>query len=388
MKSIRLFAALLVLAVSACSYAGGPWFDDFDYTTDANWAKLDGKTTGTLSTTHALGTRSYMLATAPAETRPTQNLHDSNDAVSAGLLNLWVYDDGSDIKQFDVTVLGNSTTVSLGLRDNTAGSSTNYTYAFGSTVNVTTIARSTGWHLFQFAVGASGTKVQIDKKDWSGNTFAGLTLADKLVIYSNFYTMGIAGPDSNTIWIDSVQWIPGAAAAVLPASARVYTFEPFENGTSHWSPRAGTNSTISFITDDGADGTKKCMDVHDPDGNDRGVSGLFTGVVPFAGSYRVGFQYQNGPNWQTFGDFPVWGELTVTVNGTASVNLGSTKVSAFTYGETAILPGLAANADLGIDITASGSPTVTGSLARFDSMYLVVTSLGLPAAVNDWSMFN
>lgn len=391
------FVALFSVVLGSGAFAGS-WFDDFESYADQaafdahpQWGGADGKAEGRLSAgTGIMGGKSLLCQQTVVETRPRHSLHEGGGDPSAGRVDLWVYDDGSDIKSFDVIVANGANSIALGLRDTTVGSDTNYTFNGVAT----SVARSTGWHLLQFAVhGTNGATAQIDRQS-VGSAVAALVAADHLTIDT---TLG-AGTDANQVWIDSVHWKFGTANAVLPARAPVVVLDDFDGGIANWN---GTpNMFKAYITDDyserddGAeeDYARSCMDMNADTAGPRTASATFVSVVPWDGHYSVGFDYMNNPTWAA-GYSGSWPNLTVAVTDGGSVNLGSDRSSGFIYGETSTFH---FGAGSGVTITISGDDELTPpasntekEFVRFDSIYLMFDSLQAlpPARVADWTQY-
>lgn len=383
----RLTLAIGLCALAATATAGGAFFDDFDYhadqtALDAAWPAADSKISGRLDTAHAFGHKSMRVEQTPAETRPRRDLGTA-DSPDPGLLNLWFYDDGDDIKAFDITITDDGTnSASVGLRDDQAGSATNYVCTFNDSTVDTAIPRSEGWHLVQIAVNpTSGTVVQIDKKDFAGNSLPALTGAGYVTVYTNFGNPS----DANRVWIDTVQWKEGAEHAVLPADAWVTFIEHFDVlNTANWQPLAGTAEVdVHHITDAGSDGSLGCIDVYDG-GGERGFHGLLTGVVPFHGKYRLGFDYENGGAYG--GGLGPWENLTVTMNGVSSVNCGSEQVSEWKRVETFPAVELTPGSDVHIEATAD--PSAGPGFCRLDNISLILTEFTTPpSSAENWELY-
>lgn len=338
-RTVLIFSALFMVALAAPGFAG-VWNDDFDgYASqtaleNSDWSTAGGLAHGQLDdTNHFLVSRSMRIEKIPTETRPTRKLNDWDDETktsgpSEGAVNLLIYDDGADIKAFDVAVENGANYVALGLRDDQVGVATEYTYSFSSPSNFanTGIQRSTGWHMFQFSISSvDGTKVRIDNQSWTGNVSPSLTAADDLTFYTNFGSP----TDANQVWIDFIVWNYGAEYVDFQKTPVVEVdFSHFNSGTPGWQPIEGTDTEITPITDDGYLPILYqwgCMDLFDQFGGTRGVefnSTISPGfIAPVDGRYKVQFQHQNGPDWLMA--YNPWPMLTVSLNNKGGVNLGS-----------------------------------------------------------------
>lgn len=378
MKKVYVLSAFLMglCLVSSAAFAGNPWFDWFEGYADqaaleVNWPAAGGFISGRLDTAQVLSvTQSMRCEQLPTATRPTRDLEDQ-----AGTLSIWVYDDGEDIKQFDIRI--NQTDpanyVALGLRDNQAGVQTNYTCNINGTVSDTGIPRSTGWHLFQIQCFGTGVYMKIDGKPWAGNTLGAMTKGNLLTIDTTF------GASANRIWVDSAGWSNSTVAdRVLSTVSETYILDyGFEKDASNWSG-SGTN-TIFHATDDGCQSVAGCIDSRNQ--VDAGAAYAFQGylpsAVPASGTYKLGFYYMNGP-----GGWNAVDNLTVAINGQGAVNLGSTDIADwyFSHGETTEVS-LSAGANL--TITVTGTNQAFDSLTRFDHFYLIYTG----ADVSEWSQY-
>jgi hypothetical protein len=124
------------------------------------------------------------------------------------------------------------------------------------------------------------------------------------------------------------------ASVVSAQDVDVDTFETYADTTAlltEWAIRSYTEPTLQ--TSGGADGTAKWMRLHRA-GYTMGVDAADLGT-PTAGSYKVAFYYMNGQ------ENSPWENLTVEVKqGTeirATINVGSTVQSSWTYAESGVV---------------------------------------------------
>lgn len=397
----RFWIATFALTLVSGSAMAGAWFEEFTayadqaaYDASTDWVAVDGKTKGELSAQFSLvnDNRSLLCQQFPAESRPSRDLHDGDDNPVEGRLDLWFYDNGIDVTAFDAVVANGANSIGVGLRDATAGSDTPYTCTINGTVTETPVARSTGWHLIQIAVhSVDGAEASLDGKTWAGNTLPALVAADTLTIYTNFG----AASDHNTFWFDSIYWDPEDDDAYVPHAARVGIVEDFKNGLGNWT--APANMGLHHITDDGAEeeaaGTGQCMDANADSVGPRRAEGLFPGVIPARGSFRVDFAYMNGPDWG--GPNRAWPNLNVSFQGLGStgfVSLGSDPVTGFTWGQTSTAT-LLAGSDLTLVVAGDDEATPPGSAAemefiRIDKFYLYINQFEEPPlATTNWAVY-
>lgn len=388
--------ALTLLTGVAYPYS---WFEDFEAYADqaafdsaARWTAIDGKAKGTLSAEHAITTigQSLLCQQSPVETRVQCSLRDDSvpPVVASGGLSVWFYDDGADIKAFDVVVANGANSVAVGLRDNQAGSATAYTYSVNGTVSSTGIDRSVGWHLIQVAVhSVNGTTMRLDTKTWAGNTLAALLKADTLTIHTNF---GNAG-DENKIWIDSIRWQTSDDEAYLPHNARVGVIEDFAAGLGNWSGPA--NVGFYYITDDGAESTGQSMDINADHVGPRYAEATIVGVIPVTGSYVTVFSYQNGPTWSN--NQGAWPNLTVAIEGissTGSINLGNVRNDMW-MGATSTAANFYAGGSVTLQV--SGDPETIEptsqpdvEFVRLDRFYIdIVEFMDGPLGAGTWTVY-
>lgn len=396
----RFWMAALALTLLSGSAQAGSWFEEFDgfadqtaYDASTDWTGAGGKTKGTLSTEHALANgKSLLCQQAPTESRPTRDTHDGDDLAVAGRVDAWFYDDGADIKAFDVAVANGVNSIAVGLRDAAVGSDTPYTCNINGTVTDTPVMRTMGWHLIQIAVhGTSGASASLDSQTWAGNSLPALVAADTMTIYTNFGN----ATDENKVWVDSLFWDPLDDDAYVPHSARVAIVEDFKAGLGNWT--APANIALHHITDDGAEeeaaGTGQCMDANADSVGPRRAEGLFPAVIPARGSYRVDFAYMNGPDWG--GPNRAWPNLNVSFQGhggSGFVSLGSAPVTGFTWGQTSAATMLAGS-DLTIVVAGDDEATPPGSAAemefiRIDKFYLYINQFEeAPLGATNWAVY-
>jgi hypothetical protein len=330
MKKILLMSLVMSLCLVSGAFAAGSWFDDFEPATlDAGWSGADGKANGVLDTTnHYIRTQSLRCEQYPTETRPTRSF--GGDA--EGFLSVWVYDDGADIKAFDIRVTNNAGTsyAALGLRDDQVGVDTEYTCNKDGVVTDTGIARSIGWHVFTFnsndAAGTDagsglpfvlGTEMLIDAKRFTGNVLATLTNVEDVTIYTNFGS----ATDENKVWIDSIEWSAlgewGQPRQVRTGNISL-AFQPPANLTE-WDVLSGSNTELTNAPD-GIDTTNLYLDAFDGDGYLKGFHYKGNMLVPRTANYTFECPYQNGPTWDSHNPWP---DLTFKV-GDTEFNEGST----------------------------------------------------------------
>jgi len=241
---------------------------------------------------------------------------------------------------------------------------TTYTARINTTVTETGIARSVGWHLFQIQAFPAGVYMKIDGKTFSGNTYPTMVKGSTLTILTNFGS----STDPNQIWVDSVGWSnsPELDRTLSTQNETVILDYGFEADASHWQMSAGTSNTLTLIDDDGCQSVAGCLDSHNAVGGAYGFEGLLTAVVPISAYYKLGFYYMNGPH-----DFDGVDNLTVTLDDTATINLGSGNLATdawiYSYGETDEML-LDAGDDASIKI--SGTCQSTNTLTRFDHFVL------------------
>ncbi|HNT34198.1 MAG TPA: hypothetical protein PKH07_04295 [bacterium] len=383
MKKVQFLSMIflgLCLTASA-AFAGTNWHDWFDgyanqAALEANWPAAGGYAAGQLDTARVLSTaQSMRCEQSPTATRPTRSLQDSG-AAQNGTLTLWVYDDGADLKQFDVRINQNAPAyyVALGLRDDQTGSQTNYTCNINGTVSSTGIPRSTGWHLFQIQCFAGATTMKIDGKTFAGNSATGMK-GDLVTIDTTF------GSSANQVWVDSAGWMYTTAAdRNLSAVSETYILDyGFEKDAANWSG-VGTNSTF-HAKDDGCQSIAGCLDSHNGSGTGLpyAFQGSVTATVAQGGSYKMGFYYMNGPH-----SFDGINDLSVSVNGQGLVNLGSGNLATdqwvYSYGETGTFTlGPGSNA---LTIAVGGTNQGANSLARWDHFNLILVT-----GIEEWSQY-
>lgn len=390
-KRIFLFVLGLLVLVAGSASAGS-WNIRFDNYADQaamdadKWVAADGMANGVLVDSTSVGTnhflasgsgfpastpKSMMVQQSPTEMRPSRVTEDDDDIPTTGIFSCWVYDDGTDILQFDIRLVNTTNYVGLGLRDDQVGSSTEYTYNLDGTVSNSGIARSTGWHFFQLSAGASGSILKID--GFYITTYASFTISNKMVVYTNFGN----ATDSNQIWVDNANWEhSGDLTDPLTEEDTIVLDKSFEDGATNWSALAGTSTVLTHITDDGRGQTLNCLDAYDAGTAGFGYNAVLSSVVPADGKYKLGFYYMNGPIY-----LPVT-DLSVSLNGQGTVNLGSTAAGdwIWSYGETATVLGFTA----GDTVTVEVSGTAQGdSLARFDHFVLIPDLTD----VSDWDEY-
>ncbi|MBN1903010.1 hypothetical protein JW926_16930 [Candidatus Sumerlaeota bacterium] len=346
MKKILCISFILSLFLVSGAFAAGSWFDDFENYADqtaleaSDWNALDGKADGILdSTNHFIRTQSMRCEQYPVETRPTRKM--GNDVgLSTGTLSLWFYDDGADIKSFDIRVSSPFHYVALGLRDDQVGVDTEYTCNKDGVVINTGVTRSTGWHVFLFNANVSsgtdkdnglpyelGTEMLIDAQRFPGNVLDTMTLLLDLTIYTN---LGNA-TDQNAIWVDSIQWL-SVGAVGMPKQTRMgnisLEFQP-PVGTTEWQEFYGSATEVTNKPD-GIDPTNYFLDAYDELGYFKGFYYKGTMTVPRTAYYVFECPYQNGPTWDTHNPWP---DLTFKVGDTefheGSTTTGGTGIWAY-----------------------------------------------------------
>lgn len=341
MKKILWIFIFFTLVLIPPVFPYGSWFDDFETYADQSamdnpsnplykWDSADGKAKGILDTTgYHIKNKSMLCQQYPTETRPTRIIGYQKDSDPwipyQGCLSLWVYDDGADIKSFDIRVENATHYVGIGLRDDQVGVDTEYTCNKDGVVTNTGIARSKGWHVFQFSINnvagteaasglpyITGAEMMIDAQRWSGNVLTSMTEVTDLTIYTNF-----GNPtDENKIWIDSVQWLSVYVYPMgVPRAARMGNisneFQP-PTGLSEWDVLAGSNTALTNAPD-GLDPSNLYLDAFDADGEVKGFYYKGTMVVPRTAYYVFECPYMNGPTWDTHNPWP---DLTFKVGNT------------------------------------------------------------------------
>jgi len=351
MKKIFGLCILFSLVLVTGAFAAGSWFDDFEGYADQaamdnpadplqKWTGADGKLNGILDLVgQKIKNKSMRCEQYPTETRPTRkigslidNTEPTPDEWTAwqGCLSLWVYDDGADIKSFDVQIKNTTHYVGLGLRDNQLGVDTEYTCNKDGVVANTGITRSTGWHVFQINVNnaASGTEsatglpyvlgaeMLLDAQRWSGNVLTSMTDATDVTIYTNFGS----STDENKIWVDSVEWSALGKLGV-PHMARMGDIDDFQppNGLSDWDVLSGSNTGLTNAPD-GGDPANLHLDAFDPDAGLKGFYYKGSMVVPKTATYILECPFMNGPSWETWNPWP---EMTFSIGGVIDFNVGS-----------------------------------------------------------------
>lgn len=211
----RIVLMLLLISSLAVQAFAGSWVDDFEGGV-SGFGAADEKANGISSTTQARsGTKSMLCQQVPTETRPNRLCaqNSSGTPPTTGTVTLYVFDDGADIKAFDVRVSDDVVTAAIGLRDSSIGSSTNYTSTLNGVTAATPVARSIGWHKFQFQVNSAGVDLHIDNAGWAGSSFAGMTQIRRLQIQTNFGSP----TDANNLWIDDAAFAEGSNFPVTKA---------------------------------------------------------------------------------------------------------------------------------------------------------------------------
>lgn len=353
--------AFCLLFVCGSAFAGGLWQDNFDqyanqvefeaggsdgFNADKDWDAFSGSASWTDyvlgkldDTNHFIGTKSMRCERTPAETRPRHAVYDGDKNATQGYMAIFIYDDGADLKEFEVQLLSDAagtSYVALGLHDDQVGTSTNYIQNVNGTITDTGIPRKVGWHYLQFSVKGdkSGTNLYIDNKEWGGNFVSTFTQAYYLVINVGF------GTADNKIWVDYAKWEPYEILEddkEFPTNPWMeYTFEKFTTNADRWASLPEAETLVTHITDDGYHAglvpeNLGCVDFYDFGGL-RGVRGTFAGspaLVPITGRYQIFGYFMNGPEWPPTWSFGEWENLTVTVNGatTSVTNLGSDEVT-------------------------------------------------------------
>jgi hypothetical protein len=332
MKKILFLSVILSLFLVSGAFAAASWFDDFESyadqsALDAVWSAADAKANGILdNANHFIGTQSMRCERYPTEIRATRSFGEESE----GMVNIWVYDDGADIKSFDIALKNATNYVGLGLRDNQVGVDTEYTCNKDGAVANTGITRFQGWHLFQFNSNAAagtetgsglpfviGTEMVIDAQRFTGNVYATLTKVTDLIIYTNFGN----ATDENKVWVDSVEWSAIAGWGV-PRQARTGNisneFQP-PVGLTEWDVLAGSNTELTNAPD-GGDPANLHLDAFDPDGGLKGFYYKGSWIVPRTAYYVFECPFMNGPTWD---EHNPWPSLTFKV-GDAEFNEGST----------------------------------------------------------------
>jgi len=352
MKKIFWLCLILSLALLPQAFAAGSWFDDFEGYADqaamdspANplykWSGADGKLNGILDLAgQRIKNKSMRCEQYPTETRPTHKIgrqQDANPWVAwQGCLSLWVYDDGADIKSFDIQIKNATHYVGLGLRDNQVGIDTEYTFNKDGAVANTGIPRSKGWHVFQINVNqvagintetglpyVIGAEMLLDSQRWSGNVLASMTDATDLTIYTNFGS----STDENKIWIDSMEWSAWAGEPYgkigVPLRVRMGEIDIFQppNGIADWASLAGSNTALTNPHEDfPGDVNNYVLDAFDPDAGLRGFYYQGSMTIPRTANYVLECPYMNGPSWAPHNPWP---GLTFILNHVKQYNVGS-----------------------------------------------------------------
>lgn len=178
----------------------------FDTELGARWGGTAGKANavwdGTRShTTGETPSGSMKLQRSPVATETRSRIVEMEGVTSRTVVSFWFYDDGDDIKAFNLLLKtdGDKHRIGISLRDDVVGEDTHYLAEVNGVFTSSGAVRSLGWHKAEFGfTPGEGVEVRIDGKSWIGNVYIEASYPD----WFQFQTD--VGTGANNVWVDDI----------------------------------------------------------------------------------------------------------------------------------------------------------------------------------------
>lgn len=150
---------------------------------------------------------SLRLQRTPTTMETRGRISEMDGITSRTVISLWFYDDGDDIKYFNLMLQtdGESHRIGIGLDDSVVGEDAPYFFSVNGSNVSTGVMRSVGWHKAEFGfIPGTGVEGRVDGNGWVGNTFVHAAYPDW------FHFRVDSGTGANNIWVDDITLEIGA----------------------------------------------------------------------------------------------------------------------------------------------------------------------------------
>ena len=192
----------------ACSQAGAVTFSDDFEDGLGDWTNFYGALNISTAQNHTPSGSQAAMDDNDGTAQCMKHVLDNDNAVQ-GTLSVWYYDPGTSDVRAMVDAYGgtDATRMMIGVVNTTEDDY--YQYRLGGTEYTTTIARSTGWHEFEYVIDDSGTTGYIDDTQ----IFAWATATSITEIRIGTYWSGTGTGDD--VFFDDVNFVPEPATMAL-----------------------------------------------------------------------------------------------------------------------------------------------------------------------------